>query len=223
MTIDVKRGYDEKKMAASRSRAALLEAASVLLRDGDTLEVSLNDIGRVAGISAALVAYYFGSKDGLLTALIERDASSALAAFEELLGMDISPSRKLRYHLSGLIKTYGKYPYLARLANALIRDGEAAEAKRLAAQFCIPMVDAYDKLLRQGLEAGEFRPMDTMHFYFTVIGLSQDIFASRAVLRNCFGVDDLTAQQISDYADHAYGIIMGGIRLPVDGNACQPG
>lgn len=202
---------DIQAASPAKTRIALLDAACSLLREGDTLDFSLSEIGKTAGISAALVKYYFGNKRGLLIALVDRDATSALAAFVSLLDEPMPAAKKLRYHITGVIKTYSRYPYLARLVNALIRDSHPAEAKELTDRFVKPMADAYDRLIKDGVAAGEFNPLDPMTFYFMVVGLTQDIFASRAVLKHCFGVDELTPAQINSFSEQACRVLLNGI------------
>jgi len=123
---------DEERGAG---RARLLEAPSILMRDADDLHVPLADIAAHTGLNAALVRYYFKGKDGLLRALLERDTGTSLTELDHLLAMDIKPSKKLRYHLAGLINTYHTYPYLSRLMIKLLQeDPEIGGASILALQ-----------------------------------------------------------------------------------------
>ena len=51
----------------------LLVAASELMIERSSIEVSLSDIAQKSGVNAALVKYHFGNKDGLLLALAWAD------------------------------------------------------------------------------------------------------------------------------------------------------
>ena len=55
------------------------------MSDRHSIDVSLSEIAGHSGLNSALVKYYFGNKDGLLLALVEREAVAALQGFEELL------------------------------------------------------------------------------------------------------------------------------------------
>ena len=48
----------------------LLVAASELMIERSSIEISLSDIAQKSGVNAALVKYHFGNKDGLLLALL---------------------------------------------------------------------------------------------------------------------------------------------------------
>jgi AcrR family transcriptional regulator len=57
---------------AERSRAAILDAAESQFADRGVSGASLAAIAKVAGVSAALPAYFFGCKEDLYDAVIER-------------------------------------------------------------------------------------------------------------------------------------------------------
>ena len=51
----------------SGAREQLLEAASEIMREGDTIDLSLSELSLRAGLNSALVKYYFGNKNGLMS------------------------------------------------------------------------------------------------------------------------------------------------------------
>ena len=69
----------------------LLVAASELMIERSSIEISLSDIAQKSGANAALVKYHFGNKDGLLLALLARDAATELSNLEYLLAQPITP------------------------------------------------------------------------------------------------------------------------------------
>ena len=71
-----------RRRDAAASRQAILDAAELLFAQRGFDGASLGEIGRRAGVSAALPAYFFGGKDGLYEAVIER----LLAERERRLG-----------------------------------------------------------------------------------------------------------------------------------------
>src|SRR5829696_1844369 len=57
---------------AERSRAAILGAAETLFAERDYEAVTLSDIGDAAGVSRATPSYFFGSKEEVYVAALER-------------------------------------------------------------------------------------------------------------------------------------------------------
>ncbi|HWL20991.1 MAG TPA: helix-turn-helix domain-containing protein, partial [Bradyrhizobium sp.] len=85
------------RLQATKNTTAekLLEAASDLMIERSSTEVSLSDIAQKSGVNAALVKYHFGNKDGLLLALLARDAATEMANLEYLLAQPVTPTEKL--------------------------------------------------------------------------------------------------------------------------------
>ncbi|HKE77692.1 MAG TPA: TetR family transcriptional regulator [Solirubrobacteraceae bacterium] len=80
-----RRPYD-----ADASREALLDAASELFLERGYDRATIRDIGHRAGVDPALIARYFGSKEGLYLASLERGGGRSLpgdpaAALGEML------------------------------------------------------------------------------------------------------------------------------------------
>ncbi|MGE4323710.1 MAG: TetR/AcrR family transcriptional regulator [Sphingobium sp.] len=84
------------------TREYLIQAAADVMIAKDSADISLSEIADKTGLSAALVQYHFGNKEGLLVALLERDGAKALGQLRQLEAMDLSAPAKLRIHVGGL-------------------------------------------------------------------------------------------------------------------------
>lgn len=192
-------------------RARLLEATSALMCDADDLHVPLADIAARTGLNAALVRYHFKGKDGLLRALLERDTEPSLAELDHLLAMDIRPSKKLRYHLAGLINTYYTYPYLSRLMIKLLHEGTEQERQKIADRFLKPIANFYEVIVQEGQALGEFRNIDPRLLYFNVIGMCDHLFSSRVSLKYCYGIEHVDEALKKQYIDQVVTILLKGV------------
>lgn len=197
--------------AQGGAREQLLEAASQIMREGDTIDLSLSELSLRAGLNSALVKYYFGNKDGLMLALLDRDMGKIVVELNALVAKDMPPEEKLRRHISGVIDTYYTFPYLNRLMMRMVRDAAPVEAARIAERYLKPLSAAYDVLIEAGVKAGKFRPVDPQLFYFSVTGAADRFFAARLVLRHCYDQNDITPEMRDAYREHTIQLIMKGL------------
>lgn len=201
--------------APSRSgaRERLLDATSELLGERDTLELSLMEISARSGLNHGLVKYYFGGKEGLLLALLERDASKALQGLAALVATEMPPRRKIELHIRGVINTYFRFPYINRLIN-MLQSSSADNARELSRIFIIPLRDHQATILDEARKAGVIRDVDATFFYFTVIGACDFLFHSRSTLPFISGSSEVTAALKDDYAGHLVKFVIDGVRAP---------
>jgi AcrR family transcriptional regulator len=195
----------------AKARDQLIEAASQIMREGDTIDLSLSELSLRAGLNSALVKYYFGNKNGLMLALLDRDMGNIVFSLGALLAKDIPPEDKLRIHIGAVIDTYYAFPYLNRLLMRMVRDSAPVEAARIADLYLKPISKVYDALIAEGVKAGKFRKLDPQFFYFTVTGAADRFYSSRLVLRHCYNQDDFNENMRDAYREHSIDLIMRGL------------
>ena len=204
-----KQANDNMDIAGARDQ--LLEAACQIMRDGDAVDLSLSELSLRSGLNSALVKYYFGNKNGLMLALLERDMGNIVRQLDALVAKDMEPEDKLRRHIGAVIDTYYQFPYLNRLMMRIIRDSAPAEAKRIAELYLKPISDAYAILIADGVKAGKFRNVDPQLFYLTATGAADRFFNARQILKHCYDQQEVSEKLRDDYREQTIDILMRGL------------
>ncbi|MCC6920542.1 MAG: TetR family transcriptional regulator [Alphaproteobacteria bacterium] len=171
-----------------------------------TIDIPLSQIAERAGANIALVSYHFGGKEGLLLALARRNADEALAQAEALMAREMPPADKMRRHLTGVIATFHRYPYLYALLAALLQDPASPSARAVSGFFAEPLAAMQARLL-----AAIAPGMDAMHFHFAAIGACANIFMQRATLRAVFGIGDVDDVLCRRFTETTVAMLMDGI------------
>jgi AcrR family transcriptional regulator len=195
----------------SVTAAKLLKAAGELMTERNSIDISLSELAKKSGINAALVKYHFGNKEGLLLALLARDSQSEIENLDYLMRQPISPTEKLKLHIAGIIKAYHRFPYLNRLIHRLLYESDENVAKEVSRFFAKPVFEFERKLLEEGVAAGEFRKVDPMLFYISLIGACDHLFHGRTAMSPALGIGGITEEVRRRYVTHMTELICGGI------------
>ncbi|WP_315783790.1 TetR family transcriptional regulator [Bradyrhizobium sp. SZCCHNPS1003] len=208
-----------EKVPAGRNATAekLLDAASELMIQRSSIEISLSDIAQKSGANAALVKYHFGNKDGLLLALLARDAATEVANLDYLLAQPLAPTAKLKLHISGIIRAYHRFPYMNRLIHYLLHESSAEAADEVSKFFVAPLLDFHRRLIEEGVAKGEFRAVDPVLFYTSLIGACDHLFFGRHAMSRAIGVGPVTDDVCRQYIAHMEALICGGILKRANG------
>ena len=180
--VDLARTDDQQGI-----RERLLDAASSLMREQDTIDVGILDIAKRARVNHGMIRYYFGSEEGMLLALLDRDVGVRIRQLRALLRLDMSASERMRIHLEGIIDTYYSIPYLNRLIQAMVRDASPERVHHIAEELLKPIASAQQAIIEQGVASGEFRAVDPKLFYFNTIGAADGLYSNRFTLSAVFG------------------------------------
>ncbi|WP_338466855.1 TetR family transcriptional regulator [Novosphingobium sp. ZN18A2] len=206
-----------RKSAATRqprenSRETLLDATSALMRELDTVEVGIVDIAARAGVNHAMIRYFFGSKEGLMFALLDRDVEKRIRQLDRLFALDVTPTERMRIHLRGIMDTYYEIPYLNRLIQRMVREADPVRVEHVAEELLKPIAQAQHRIIEEGVKAGEFRPIDPKLFYFNTIGSADGLYANRFTLSAVFGdVPHFDPQLHARYRDQTVDTLMRGL------------
>jgi TetR/AcrR family transcriptional regulator len=204
----------ERRGAASADQ--LIEATAALLAESTVLDVSLSEIAARSGLNSALIKYYFGNKEGLLLALLERDAAVEMQALDHLVGLPIGADEKLRLHIRAIITAYYRLPYLNRLIHYMIERGGPAASKRVATIFVEPMLAAYRAIVAQGVAEGTLRPVDPAFLYYSLAGSCDHLFHAATSAPVALGPGGITEEVKERYIAHVTDLCLHGLMLQGD-------
>ena len=172
----------------------------------------MSDIAQKSGVNAALVKYHFGNKDGLLLALAgarcrDRGGASRISAG----ATDCADRETQAAYCGGIIRAYHQFPYMNRLIHYLLHESSAEAADEVSKFFVAPLLDFHRRLLAEGIKAGEFRNIDPVLFYTSLIGACDHLFFGRHAMSRATGVGPVTDEVCRQYIRHMEALICGGM------------
>jgi AcrR family transcriptional regulator len=176
-------------------RLEIMEAAADVIRERGLCDTRIADVARRVGASAALVLYYFESKDRLLTeALTHAEDRFYLQTFHELTGLERARERLLHLidrSLPGAAtsgETLGDWQLWFELWSRALRDPLVAQKREALDRRWRGTIA---QIVRDGQNAGEFDPVDPDDFALRLASLI-DGLAIQAIL----GDRDATPERV---------------------------
>src|SRR5512136_576672 len=138
---------------------AILQTAERLFGEKGYRGVSIDEIAKAAGVSKGLVFYHFTSKKALVEHILKDAMTTVLTRWDAIARSDESGRAKLAAAVEACFDIFSSRPYLLRIAffEAIFED----DMKDILAKISEETVLRMDKLVKDGIATGEFRPVDS--------------------------------------------------------------
>jgi AcrR family transcriptional regulator len=112
----------------TRSREVVLDAAEGVMAEQGYAGASINAIVKEAGIPISSVYHYFGSKDGVLLAVMERGANRFFADLPDIDERIGTPEEHLSAMVQTLVAALDEHPDFLKLVVVMAAQPPAGEA-----------------------------------------------------------------------------------------------
>ena len=154
-------------VVADQRREEMLEAAAALIAERGFTETRIADVARRVGASPALVIYYFGTKDTLLTEALRYSEQSFYAVADEMLASTTSVTKRLEtlVRLTCVPQTQDEIPgawglWFDLWAQAFRHPAVKKDRAELDQQWR----DLVARVVHEGVEAAEIAKVDVEEF-----------------------------------------------------------
>ncbi len=201
--------------AVEGTRGLLLRAARAAFAEGGLEGARVDDIARRAGINKQLLYHYFGSKDGLYTAVLE-EVYHEIREQESQLALDALPAEEAMRKLIQFSFDYlEKSPDFVRiLADENAHQGRHLLGSRAVEEMNRPIIELMRATLERGVVEGVFRRgLDPLHIYLSIAGMSFFYFANIHTLSRAFDRTLGTPAAIEERRAHIVDFALNALRV----------
>ena len=182
------------------SRNAILQAAVREFSREGVAGARTDAIARAAGVNKALLYYYFKDKETLYAAVLDQVFGGLRESIEAALSSNLPPREKLLAYAGAhfdYIAGHPLYPRITQSEMMRAARGRAPELERIAKQYFVPLFGRVAKVIQEGQAAGDFRPVDPMHFVPSMIAVIVFHFINAPVLRMVSKIDPLSPELVA--------------------------
>lgn len=168
---------------AAATRGRILDEALVTFAGRGYEATSLDDLAGVLGVSKQTILHHFGTKQGVLVAVVDRSGGELAEALEQALASAGAGFARVEALVRATFRLASRRPELLGLLREVSRLGPPA-ATRLV-EVLDPLVERARSFLEEEMAAGHMRPHDPrlllLSAYSTVIGVATEVEVLRAV------------------------------------------
>lgn len=174
----------------------------------------MDTIARRSGANKRMIYHYFGSKEGLYLAALERTYGEIREAEAELHLEELDPISAMRKLVEFSFGYYIDHPHFIHLLNAenVYKARHLKQSDRIQ-QTQSPLISMLRGILRRGQKAGVFRKrVDPLQLYITIAALGYFYFANIHTLSTVFGRELGEKGEIEKRRRHAVEVVLGYLR-----------
>jgi TetR/AcrR family transcriptional regulator len=202
------------RRSAENSRAQLLAAAREAFAEKGLEGARVDDIAKRAGTNKQLLYHYFGSKDGLYSAVLEA-VYQEIRDQEASLALSALPAEEA---MRKLVEFSFDYLYKSPDFVRILADENAQYGRHLTSSSSVvginqPIIEMIRVTLERGIVDGVFRRgLDPLHVYLSIAGMSYFYFANIHTLSRAFGRILDTREALDERRAHIVDFCLNAIR-----------
>ena len=144
------------KQESQATREIIFKAAARLFSEKGYNGVSMREISEYTRLSKPTIYYYFGSKEGIYSALVNAGMETGMNQIRKILQKDISVKQKLVEIIKARFAQVHQYPELIKFFLSLFNTTENLPFLEHFRRVAIERRQILSELINQGIASGEF-------------------------------------------------------------------
>jgi AcrR family transcriptional regulator len=196
------------------ARRALIEAAQAILAARPAGKLTVREVASRAGCDVALVNYYFGSKDGLLTAALEDALAELREVLETYTRRDGTFEEQVRRMVREPILALGERRHLPRMIIGQILLERGPQADRWIAALGMSQLQAVGGIVEDGIRSGAFRHVDARALVYSFSAIPAFFFLMAPVIERILGEEAVSQEAVESFADAVSDLVLHGLLAP---------
>lgn len=196
---------------ADRSQAAILLAARDEFASHGLAGARVDRIAERAEVNKRLIYYYFGSKDDLFLAVLERTYADIREAEQRLHLDEVEPVEAIRQLISFTWHYYLEHPEFITLLNSenLHKAVHLKRSERIQ-EMNSPLVQLLDGILARGRRDNLFHAgIDPIQLYISIASLCYFYLSNNPTLSAIFGRDLRAPKAMAQRLSHMTELVLG--------------
>lgn len=202
------------KRDPERTRESILAAASAEFAAKGLSGARVDQIAKRAGANKRMLYHYFGNKEALYLAVLERVYAARRGSEQTLDFAHLDPEDAIRMLVEFNFSYCAAHPeFISLINNENLHGGKHLKMSRRVRDLHSPLIRSIKDVLARGAASGVFRGgVDPVELYISIAALGYFYFSNNATLSAIFNRDFRSRDEQEKRRDHAVGVILGYLR-----------
>ncbi len=171
------------------TRDKILDAAENLFAQKGYSGASVKNIADQAGVTGAMIHYFFKSKEALYNAVLERVANELYEMGMHIISTQKPALERLELYIDSFYDYAEKHPNFACLTRMAVGAGDCVNTGRIIEEKFRPLFDLGERFIAKGVKDGLFKPINPKHLVSTFYSVFVSSFADAEVLSAMSGIN----------------------------------
>lgn len=195
---------------ASDTRERILAAAFREFADKGLDGARVDEIARRAGVNKGMLYHYFGNKERLFQAALERLYATIRAKQGGLNVRDLKPEQAMRKLVAHTAEIWMEHPdFFGVLNSENLRRAQHVKRSKRIIQMYEPVLEQMEQLLAAGSREGIFRKgIDALDLYISISALAAHYISNHYTLEALFHTKLLTRKRWEQRCEHMTDMVM---------------
>ena len=198
----------------ARTRERILDAATAEFSWRGLGGARVDSIADAAGVNKRMLYHYFGNKEALFLAVLERAYEKIRGQEESLRLENLDPVEAMRRLVRFTFRYFVDNQYFVALLNSEnLHRARHIRRSRRATSINSPLIGIIGGVLRRGRAAGVFRGgVDPLQLYISIAGVAYFYFSNIHTLSVIFARDLNAPKSLAARERHVVDVILGYLR-----------
>lgn len=206
------------QMTVKRNSAAtkekILEAATKEFADKGYDGARVDEIARSSGVNKNMLYLYFGNKDQLFTAVLERTYEIIRSRQSDLQIRGMAPEEGMRRLIEFTTRVWIEIPaFIGLLASENLHEARHVKKSRKIVAMYNPLLETINVLLERGKRTGVFRGgIDAIDLYISVSALSAYYISHHHTFEAIFRTKLMAPKRLQQRQKHIVDMVLRYLR-----------
>ena len=213
MVSDLTAAHDHLSEPATKER--ILDAAEELFANLGYKGASVKKISAEAGVTGAMINYYFSGKENLYNAVLDRIMTDIGKMVQDILATGKPPVERLEIFIGWYFDYASEHPNFSKLTRMAMSGPGRGRFEKIMKDFFRPMFEVGVSFFENELPVNKrvWKSLDTRHFLLAIYGMTISYFTDVEFVGLILDADPLAKKELAARKDALIEIIFRTLGL----------